>query len=244
MLELLHSLGVPADILHNKKSMIRQALRPTISKMIKHNKLRNYLGNLGKALGHTHHVSKDEEELAEEVSLGNDPYFLIVAKLAASLGIPDENLAYKKSGVIQSLRQRKETLDWTTVRPRLLNLLKLLSTPMTESLSVIEEDANRHLRDRAVSMGNWSISRTGERLRLSIDKLEIKLDTVETKRLVHTVDEGFETTVRAGDVHYNFKPVEHGKLYIVYPHGGKNEDLYAEGIIFPTESVEALLNLW
>lgn len=250
ILELLESLGVPHDLLHTRKSMIRQALKPTIARLIKHGKLRNYVANLGKALGHEHHTADEEEPTTDEevlvkeaADLGDDAYVQLVAALAGGLGIPDENLNYKKSNVIQSLRKRKQELNLSAVRQRAVALAKVLSQSTTGVAESLNEEAYRHMREKAVDLGAWSVSRTGERSRLAIDSLEIKLDSTETKQLLHAVDNGFETTVRSGNEHFNFKPIDHGISYVVIPIDSDNE-FHEGGIKFGQKSVEAFLNLW
>lgn len=255
LLELLVSLGVPHDVLHTRKTALRQALRPSIAHILKHSKLRNNLGNLGKALGHAHHhhSSKEKEQpviesldsLDEELNLGSDQYVQMVAKIALALGIPEENLNYRKSGLVSSLRDKKQSINLSAVRTRLIALAKVLSpvqsgTATATNEELMFEDAYRQ-RSKAIDMGQWSITRTGERVRLSINGLEIKLDSTETKRLMHAVDNGFETTVRSGEQHFNFKPINHGIEYAVHPLDSEDhEDL----ILLPRRSVHALIELF
>ncbi len=251
ILELLQALGVPHQLLHTRKSLLRQALKPTIVHLIKHGKLRNYIAGLSKALGikpvhlHKDDDKKDEDSdvVKEAVDLGNDTYLSLVSTLASSLGIPDENLNYKRSVLIQSLRQRKQQLNLPAVRVRAAALAKALASGENMNEEFMYEEASRHLRDNAVDLGAWSIGKTGERVRLAIDSLEIKLSSTEAKTLHHAIDNGFETTVRSGNEHFNFKPVTHGIEYVVTPLDSDNE-FHKDGIKFGKKSVEAFLNLW
>jgi hypothetical protein len=246
LLELFASLGVPHDALHTRKTALRQALRPSIAHILKHSKLRTNLGQLGKALGHAHHASKDTEEepvneqIDEELKLGADPYVQLVASLALALGIPEENLNYRKTGLVAALRTKKETLNLATVKAKAVALARVLNPVQNTNEELMFEDAYRQ-RSKAIDMGQWSITRTGERVRLSVNDFEIKLDSSETKRLMHAVDNGFETTVRAGEQHYNFKPIDHGREYAVHAIDSEDHD---ELILLPKRSVEALIELF
>ena len=249
ILQLLEALGVPHDLLHSRKSLLRQALKPTIVHLIKHGKLRNYVAGLAKALGikqvHPHEESDEDTIVKEAVDLGNDAYLSLVSTLASSLGIPDDNLNYKRSNLIQALRQRKQQLNLPAVRVRAAALAKTLSSGSVneEELQVVYEEAYRHLRDKAVDLGMWSIGKTGERVRFAIDSLEIKLSSTEAKNLHHAIDNGFETTISSGNEHYNFKPFNHGVEYVVIPLDSDNE-FHKDGIKLGKKSVEAFLNLW
>jgi hypothetical protein len=251
ILQLLEALGVPHQLLHTRKSMLRQALKPTIVHLIKHGKLRNYIAGLSKALGikplhHSDTESQEDEEVVKEaIDLGNDAYLSLVSTLASSLGIPDENLNYKRSNLIQSLRQRKQQLNLPAVRVRAAALAKALASNANANVNeeFMYEEASRHFRDNAVDLGAWSIGKTGERIRLAIDSLEIKLSSTEAKNLHHAIDNGFETTVRSGNEHFNFKPITHGVEYVVIPLDSDNE-FHKDGIKLGKKSVEAFLNLW
>jgi hypothetical protein len=199
-----------------------------------------------KPLHHSDTESQEDEEVVKEaIDLGNDAYLSLVSTLASSLGIPDENLNYKRSNLIQSLRQRKQQLNLPAVRVRAAALAKALASNANANVNeeFMYEEASRHFRDNAVDLGAWSIGKTGERIRLAIDSLEIKLSSTEAKNLHHAIDNGFETTVRSGNEHFNFKPITHGVEYVVIPLDSDNE-FHKDGIKLGKKSVEAFLNLW
>lgn len=238
ILEILKSLGVPEHLLHTKRAQLKQQMRPTIAMIAKHTKIRTILGNLGKELGHAHHVSK-EEELTESVRLGSDTYMKMVSSVLSALGVPDENLVYKKVDLIKSLRAKSEKVNISAVRAKAIPFVKELNnSEMTESF-VLENEYSQ--RNKAQDLGGWSFTKTGSSLKLAIANLIIKLDTKESKRLMNAIDDGFETIVKSGSEHYDFKPISNGLQYAVIP---LDSHEFHDGIKMNKEDVQQLLDLF
>jgi len=242
LIELLKHLGVPSMVLETRKTALRQHLRHTAKRILQHSKLRQYV--------HAFHDmlvphKKNEEEITEDVKLGNDAYIQLVSAVLTRLGVPDENINYKRSTLIRSLREKQKTVNVAVIKTRLIQLAKLLvANPEQQQANeelTIREDAIRR-RARAENLGDWNIAKLNDKCELSVEDVKIQLSHHDTQQLARALENGFETIVKSGADNYDFKPIDHGREYAVYCQD--DLDTYPDGILFTKKSVETFLALF
>lgn len=235
MIKLFVALGVPEQAVTERETSLRQNIRIKAKELLKHSKIQTYLHGFAKAIG-----AIKEKKLDEEVNFGNAKYLKIVARLLAELGVPDENLEYQRSVVINSIRAKARTLDIGLLQPQLLRILKIIQQDQKEQTNEgIMVESSVEMKDKAARLGRWSIAKLNNRVSLTIENVSFELNSSETTRLTSALEEGSSVTVKAGNKHYNFRAVEDGKEYVVFPVDG---DEHENGILFPKSAVNTLLD--
>ena len=237
ILDILPKLGVPSNVIHSKTMALKQHLRSTARVIIKHVKVRNYLHRLHELVTLKKHKNG---ELSEAVDFGANQYLDLISSIMSSLGVPDDNLNYKKFALITALREKQKTLNMPAVKARLIALSKVLGANITSEELMMQEETTRK-RERAEHIGEWSIAKINDACELSVEHIKIKLDKHNTNELVKAMEHGFQTMVKSGNIHYNFEPINHGIEYVVYNLDEKSND---NGILFNKKAVETLLDLF
>lgn len=143
LFDILVALGIPRDNFSYGKADLRSFFRNTSLAIQKNSRIRMILKNLHAALG----LSDDEgnrhnfdasaaEAVKEEVDIAADTFINDIETLMAAIGIPDENLKYKRNQVRKALMDKKKSLkNIQLIRNRMGTLVKLINdNTVTEEL--------------------------------------------------------------------------------------------------------------
>jgi hypothetical protein len=235
IIELLSKIGVPESAINIRETALKQNLRETARLFLRHAKLQNYLATLNSTL--TKEDDSKDEVVTEEVALGADQYAKIVSKLLTELGVPDDNLSYQRSNLSRSLREKSLTIDLGAVKPRMIQLIKLLAGSQVQEQLINEVDL--FVKQHSAKLGNWSIAKLDKRVSLSVEDISIELSPSQTEKLVNAFQEGESVTVKSGAHNYKFKVVNNGKEYVVFLLDAEEHE---HGVLFSKSSVKTLLN--
>jgi hypothetical protein len=141
--QLFVKLGVPASFFNPKKAIVKTALRETSVMVISKNRVKTILFLLAESLGIDVKVvnqppkiddKKDNKKKKDKVTEARadidtkDPYIRLVLKIVDALGVPAEHLEWHQMNLINSLRQKKRTLNFGLVRTKANQLLDALGT--------------------------------------------------------------------------------------------------------------------
>jgi len=143
LFDVLVALGIPKDNFSYGKADLRSFFRDTSLAIQKNSRMRMILKNIHTALG----LSDDEgnrhnfdasaaEAVKEEVDIAADTFINDIETLMAAIGIPDENLKYKRNQVRKALMDKKKSLkNIQLIRNRMGTLVKLINdNTVTEEL--------------------------------------------------------------------------------------------------------------
>lgn len=235
IIDVLSKIGVPESAINIRETALKQNLRETARLFLRHAKLQNYLATLNSAL--TKDENSEEEQVTEEVALGADQYAKIVSKLLTELGVPDDNLSYQRSNLSRSLREKSLTIDLGAVKPRMIQLIKLLAGSQVQEQLINEVDL--FVKQHSAKLGNWAIAKLDKRVTLSVEDISIELSPSQTEKLVNAFQEGESVTLKSGAHNYKFKAVNNGKEYVVFLLDAEEHE---HGVLFSKSSVKTLLN--
>lgn len=132
--ELLGKLGIPAANLQYKTSFVTRALKARKMQL-------NYASLIPKLELFLSYVAnaervKNEAPITEAALDKEQNYDTLVRDIATALGFPPENLAYKESMLTQALRQRKSTLNWSSLISKMKKLLQQIQSLDTKQESI------------------------------------------------------------------------------------------------------------
>lgn len=143
--DVMVALGIPEDNFSYGKADLRSFFRTASLAIQKNSRMRMVLKNLHTALG----LSDDEgnrhnfdasaaEAVKEEVDIAADTFINDIEALMAAVGIPDENLKYKRNQVRKALMNKKKSLkNIQLIRNRMGTLVKLINdNTVTEELDM------------------------------------------------------------------------------------------------------------
>lgn len=127
---VLTTLGLPAELVATDgPGVIAPVLFKTTKIIDSDGALRTALNKLALRLGvsSAEAVEPLEEDLDEEVNVGNDDFFEGVIALAMALGIPEKNLQFQRPTLLSSLRAKKLALtNRGMIQQRMAALTQLL----------------------------------------------------------------------------------------------------------------------
>ena len=258
LIQLYKELGVPEVLLNTKQSQLRAEIKKTARIFATHAKIKSSFIKLAKHLG-IHH--SDDEEIKEALyeatdeaddqnkpadqagdfaeNFSKDKFTNLIIALVMELGIPQDNLDYKRPAIMTSIRTHKRQLQSGTVRGRLVGLYKALrGEEITEGLTMEEvSSAEFH---RAADLGDWSIGQLGENgIILEIEDVSIKLKDKSLDLFKSSIENGLSTFVKDGNDEWQFKSIYHGRKYIAI---NEDADNYANGIILHEKDVDNIID--
>ena len=240
ILAIIKKLGLPDESLDYNRSAMQKAIRQVARLSITHSKLKSLLDTFAKSL--EVETESTEEVVAEDVKLGSDYFLKLMSALLPLLGIPDENLNYKRVDLIKSIRAKNDVLNTPAVRTKIGQLIALINQEATnESLTILE--AGQLLKQKAANLGGWNITQVAfsDSLVLANDDISIELNDKQTKKLIDALEDGLPVIVKSGKESFKFSPIHDGKEYIVLDLNGTT---YPDGVILGSGSIKKLLNLY
>jgi hypothetical protein len=111
---ILIALGMPEQLVSSSGPSVTSPMLFRVAKLIDSNQgLESALNNLALRLGlHSADIDMQvgESKLNEEVDVGNDEFLQKVIQLVMALGVPEDNLNYRKSVLIRAMREKKLSL--------------------------------------------------------------------------------------------------------------------------------------
>jgi hypothetical protein len=231
LLDVYKHLGIPDQILKSKVGVLRQEIRKTAKVFVSHPGLKSKLVKL----------PKEEVIKEEDGQFSSDPYTNLVVAVMEGLGLPTEIIDLKPLIIKQSIKERKTSLNLAQIKPRLIQLYKLLGgQELTNEELTFEESTNMYMH-RASNLGDWSISNVKENgIMLSIEDISISIEGKAFDLFKQSIENGFSTFVRDGNDEWEFKAIEHGKRYIVI---NEASDKYMNGILMSEDDIDNILEL-
>jgi CRISPR/Cas system-associated protein endoribonuclease Cas2 len=142
---LLGKLGIPQVNLGYKNAFTTRSLKTRKTQLNYASlipKIEQFLTYLNRA-----DRSKPQEEPITEAK--SEDYDVLVRNIAIALGLPPENLEYKAPALVQAFRQRKQTLNWSSLMGRMTKLLTVIGNADTTKRESIKELTTRILSERA-----------------------------------------------------------------------------------------------
>lgn len=144
LFDVLVALGIPEDNFQYEKANIRNFFRNVSLAIQKNSRMRIILKNIHVALGlsndegNRHNFDTSAADLVnEEIDISADMFINDIEVLMAAIGIPDENLKYKKNQVRKALMTKKASLkNIQLIRNKIITLVKLINdnTKVTEEI--------------------------------------------------------------------------------------------------------------
>ncbi len=239
IIKIYRALGVPEVLLTNKVSQLKQDTRKTARAFASHTGIKSNLKKLARALDIDAPEEISEELLSEDVSnFSPDKFVNLVVLIATQLGIPEANLVYKKSMVVQSIKDKKP--DLISAKNKLISIAKILSNQQIADTQMTTEEVNSAYMHRAADLGNWSIASKKDKMTLSIEDVSITLDGKDLELFKSSIDNGLSTLIKDGNEEWQFKAIDHGKKYIAI---NENSDKYMNGILLHEKDVNAILDI-
>lgn len=249
LIELYRELGVPDILLSTKIAQLKTDTRKTAKIFSTHSKIKMNFLKLSKVLG-IHH---DEEELKEAQEAPNadkapnaenyssDQFVNLVIYVAEKLGVPMDNLDYKKPAVIAAVRETKRNRNFNAIKIRLIALGKLLTENELTNEEMTNEESNHTARHQAADLGNWQIGKLGSSgLVLSVEDIAIKIKEKNLEVFKSSLENGMSTFIKDGNDEWQFKALDHGKEYIAI---NEESDMYLNGILLHEKDIDSILEL-
>lgn len=247
LFDVLVALGIPEDNFEYGKADIRKFFRTVSLAIQKNSRMRMILKNIHTALGlsddegNRHNFDTSAADLVkEEVDLAADTFINDIEVLLAAIGIPDENLMYKRNQVRKALITKKASLkNIQLIRNRIGALVKLINdnTKVTEE---IEEEKKTKLTPEEAE---WSIASLGSGgMTMSSKKMKIKLAETEVEKLTMAFGDNDIVVLRGqGGKKFSFRPFRKGNenAYIVKQ---MDDDTYPNGILLDASSIDIILS--
>lgn len=111
---ILIALGMPEQLVVSTGPAVTSPMLFRVAKLIDTNQgLESALNKLALRLGlHSNDIDMPmaESKIMEEVDVGNDEFLQKVIQLVTALGVPEDNLNYRKSVMVRSMREKKLSL--------------------------------------------------------------------------------------------------------------------------------------
>ena len=111
---ILIALGMPEQLVVSTGPAVTSPMLFRVAKLIDTNQgLESALNKLALRLGlHSNDIDMPmaESTIMEEVDVGNDEFLQKVIQLVTALGVPEDNLNYRKSVMVRSMREKKLSL--------------------------------------------------------------------------------------------------------------------------------------
>ena len=239
IIKIYKALGVPDILLTTKSSQLKQDIRKTARALATHAGIKSNLRKLAKALAIETPEEISEQLLSEDISnFSSDDFVNLVVLLANQLGIPEDNLKYKKSIVEQSIKNKKP--DLLGIKNRLIAMAKIVSNQQISDTQMTTEEVNSAYMHRAADLGNWNIVSKTNEMELSIEDVIISIKGKDLDLFKSSIDNGLSTLIKDGNDEWQFKSIDHGKKYIAI---NENSDKYMNGILLHEKDVNAILDI-
>lgn len=231
LLKLYIGLGVPESVINYKKTILKNEIRKTAKLFNTHMKIKTNLHMLARLL-HLIHGKDEEENLSEELKITGDAYTNLIINLMVLLGMPEEFIQRNRMIFVNSIKNKKPS-NLLEVRNKIISLYKVLQPE-----EITNEDLDYHMTHKAKDLGDWKVSRNNNKIKLSIDDINISIDNEEM--FVNNIDNGLSTYIKDGQNKWYFKSIEHGTKYVVLK---DHSDTYDSGILMKEKTIDEILDL-
>lgn len=263
---LAEKLGVDKDIIGDRRFVIKKGIGAACKKILKNPRAKVAMLMVAHAIGtakdHTHDsiINPDEQKEMDEEDLRRNnnvitedevedtAFTSLVLDLAKKLGIPDVNLSYQSSALLQSINTTRQTISGIdTVMSKLNHLVDLIDSNVNEDSedvdmgkAELEKSSQKHTETNIpADLGTWSISLIGDSLSMSVENFSLSIeladDTVDD--LIDTIADGNVFSCKSNGKRITFRPTNHGIDYVIKEFGN---DEYPNGILFGKKSIDSM----